>query len=38
MLRGAVRSYYEKQLAVNCCQRVAGVINVVDAIQVNDSE
>lgn len=37
-LRGMVRSYYEKQLAVHCCQRVAGVINVIDAIQVSDSD
>jgi hypothetical protein len=34
VLRGTVRSYYEKQLALNCCQRVAGVLDVVDAIEV----
>lgn len=34
VLRGTVRTFYEKQLAVHCCQRVAGVINVVDGIEV----
>ena len=34
VLRGVVRTYYEKQLAVHCCQRVAGVISVVDGIEV----
>jgi osmotically-inducible protein OsmY len=31
---GRVRTFYEKQLALHCCQRVAGVIHVVDAIEV----
>jgi hypothetical protein len=35
VLRGTVRTYYEKQLAINCCQRVAGVLDVVDAIEVS---
>jgi osmotically-inducible protein OsmY len=35
-LHGMVRTYYEKQLAVTCCQRVAGVINVVDGIEVEN--
>lgn len=38
LLRGRVRSYYEKQLAVNCCQRVAGVLNVIDWIEVISSD
>jgi osmotically-inducible protein OsmY len=33
-LFGRVRTFYEKQLALHCCQRVAGVIQVVDAIEV----
>ena len=33
-LFGRVRSFYEKQLALSCCQRVAGVIHVIDAIEV----
>jgi osmotically-inducible protein OsmY len=38
VLRGQVRSYYEKQLAVHCCRRVAGVIDVVDAIEVSSND
>jgi len=37
-VRGRVRSYYERQLAINCCQRVAGVVQVVDDIQVANDE
>jgi len=33
-VQGRVRTFYEKQLALHCCQRVAGVIHVVDAIEV----
>ena len=33
-LRGRVRSFHERQLCVNCCQRVAGVVGVSDKIQV----
>ena len=33
-LSGQVRTYYEKQLAVKLSCRVAGVIRVVDQIQV----
>jgi hypothetical protein len=29
-----VRSFHERQLCVNCCQRVAGVVGVNDKIQV----
>jgi osmotically-inducible protein OsmY len=37
-LRGRVRSFYEKQLCQHCCQRVAGVIRLVDAIVVADTQ
>jgi hypothetical protein len=30
-----VRSFHERQLCVNCCQRVAGVVGVSDKIQVS---
>lgn len=33
-LRGRVGSYYLKQLCGHCAQRVAGVIRLVNAIQV----
>ncbi|MBI3461681.1 MAG: BON domain-containing protein [Planctomycetes bacterium] len=33
-LRGIVRSFYQKQLCIHCCQRVAGVIRVQDDLQV----
>ena len=33
-LRGQVRSFYEKQLGGQSARRVAGVIDVIDAIQV----
>ena len=33
-LRGNVRSFYEKQLCLNCARHVAGVIRLVDRIQV----
>ena len=32
-LRGAVRTFYEKQLAVRLCRRVAGVIQVIDLVE-----
>jgi osmotically-inducible protein OsmY len=31
---GTVNSFHEKQLATNCCQRVAGVVGVVNEIHV----
>ena len=34
LLRGQVQTYYEKQLAVEFSRRVAGVIRVVDWIEV----
>ena len=34
ILRGQVRTFYEKQLASRLSRRVAGVIHVVDSIEV----
>lgn len=33
-LHGHVRSYYEKQLLISACRRVAGVISVSDEVAV----
>lgn len=33
-VRGQVRSFYEKQLSSHCCRRVAGVLQLVDEIDV----
>jgi osmotically-inducible protein OsmY len=33
-LRGTVGSFYEKQLSQQCCRRVAGVIKLIDAVDV----
>ena len=33
-LYGTHRSYYHKQLCINCCLRVAGVVRLVDATRV----
>lgn len=33
-IRGMVGSYYEKQLCLSCCQRVAGVVKLVDEVEV----
>ncbi len=33
-IAGRVKSFYEKQLCLNCCQRVAGVIQIVDHVEV----
>ncbi|MFO0816770.1 MAG: BON domain-containing protein [Pirellulales bacterium] len=33
-LSGQVRSFYERQLCLACCQRVAGVRQLVDQIEV----
>ena len=33
-LHGALSSFYEKQVALSSCQRVAGVITLVDKIAV----
>jgi osmotically-inducible protein OsmY len=34
-MRGTVDSFYHKQLCLNCCQRVAGVVRLIDEIQVD---
>ena len=36
-LSGKVDSYYEKQVALNCCGRVAGVLQTVDDVEVAQS-
>jgi osmotically-inducible protein OsmY len=33
-VRGRVRSFYQRQVCVHCCQRVAGVSSIVDEIEV----
>ena len=33
-VKGQVRTYYEKQLATCCCQRVAGVLQIVNDVKV----
>lgn len=33
-LRGHVKSFYEKQIAIHSCQRVAGVRHLIDAVDV----
>lgn len=35
-VKGRVRTYYEKQLATCCCQRVAGVLRVINDVRVVD--
>jgi osmotically-inducible protein OsmY len=35
-IRGRVKSFHERQLCINCCQRVAGVVHLNDEIQVED--
>ena len=34
VVKGRVRTYYEKQLATCCCQRVVGVLRVINEVQV----
>ena len=34
VIQGKVGSYYEKQLCLNCSRRVAGVIELVDRVEV----
>ena len=34
VLRGDVGSFYEKQLCLSCTRRVAGVLDLVDEIEV----
>jgi hypothetical protein len=33
-LRGRVPSFYQRQLFIHCCQRVAGVVQLNDELQV----
>ena len=35
VIAGRVRTYYQKQLAGHCCQRVAGVRNLVNNVTVD---
>lgn len=35
-LRGTVTSYYQRQLCLECGRRVAGVLKLIDQIQVVD--
>jgi osmotically-inducible protein OsmY len=35
-LKGVVRSFYDRQLAIGCVRRVAGVRQVIDMIKVNE--
>jgi osmotically-inducible protein OsmY len=37
-LRGKVGSFYEKQLSYQCCSRVAGVVKIVDQVDVSPTE
>ena len=34
VITGRVHTYYEKQLATCCCQRVAGVLEVINEVRV----
>lgn len=34
-LRGRVHTFHQKQLCLNCCQRVAGVQRIDDRIEVS---
>ncbi len=36
IINGKVHSFYERQLALSCCQRVAGVLSVTDKVEVGD--
>lgn len=36
-LRGQVGSYYEKQVALDTCRRVAGVLSTIDEVEVDVS-
>ena len=37
-LRGRVKTFYEKQLCICSCQRVAGVIRLIDQLEVSGYE
>jgi len=34
-LHGRLHTFYEKQLAISCCQRVAGVLKLIDDVEVS---
>jgi hypothetical protein len=34
VIQGRVNSFYEKQVCLHCCRRVAGVVQVVDNVEV----
>ncbi len=36
VIGGSVGSFYEKQLATSCCQRVAGILHVHNQVEVED--
>jgi hypothetical protein len=38
ILFGRVRTFYERQIAVECSRRVAGVIQIEDQIEVDDDD
>lgn len=37
-LHGRVHTFYQRQLCLQCCQRVAGVIRLIDQIEVEPFE
>jgi carbon storage regulator len=37
VITGRVSTFYQKQLATSCCQRVAGVLSVLNEVRVADS-
>lgn len=37
VISGRVTSFYHKQIATSCCQRVAGVVHVLNEVQVANS-
>ena len=34
ILQGLVSSFYERQMCISCCQRVAGVVRFIDNLTV----
>jgi osmotically-inducible protein OsmY len=34
-ISGHVRTFHERQLAINCCRRVAGVVRLDDRVEVS---
>ena len=34
ILHGLVSSFYERQLCISCCQRIAGVVKFIDNLDV----